>query len=155
MNYEPNTIQWRRGAIVIHDADAKEPRMLMRIMGFNRAGLAKCQYVHPDRPRKLYTNGIEFLHDPTRFGLSPSWGTFNRQALDRVQGEWERMRRWNSRYSTGTKAIITDGEGTFHVTTCGKAFMLTDSAVIQVKGETNGHVMLEFVKAQTADTVQP
>lgn len=33
MNYEPNTIDWQIGDLVLHDADAKEPRMLMVVVG--------------------------------------------------------------------------------------------------------------------------
>jgi hypothetical protein len=69
MNYEPNTTQWQKGDIVIHDADAKEACMLMRVIGYTRDGLCKTKYVDKSRKRTVWKNGIEFLHDPARFGI--------------------------------------------------------------------------------------
>lgn len=70
MNYAPNTTHWRRGCLVIHDADAKREHMLMVVIGFGRDGLVKTQYVDADRhSRKVYTNVMAVLHDPARFGI--------------------------------------------------------------------------------------
>lgn len=74
MNYEPNTIDWPVGALVIHDADAKSPHMLMRVTGRDKDGLYRTQYAYPDRhptawQRKIWRNDKRYLHDPTRFGI--------------------------------------------------------------------------------------
>ena len=69
MNYEPNTTHWKRGDIVIHDADSKTPNMLMKVIGYTRDGLVKTQYVNPQYKRTIYTNELPYLHDPARFGL--------------------------------------------------------------------------------------
>ena len=69
MNYEPNTIRWSKGAFILHDADAKEPKMLMRVIGYTRAGLCKTKYVESDQPRKAYENDLQYLHDPACFNL--------------------------------------------------------------------------------------
>lgn len=67
MNHEPNLIQWHKGAIVIHDAAAKEPKMLMRVIGYTRDGLVKTQYIDKRRKRTIHKNPKESLHDPRRF----------------------------------------------------------------------------------------
>jgi len=70
MNYEPNTVSWRRGDVVIHDADAKREHMLMVVIGFDRDGLVKTRYVSDERPQRIYANELRFLHDPARFGIA-------------------------------------------------------------------------------------
>lgn len=67
MNYEPNTTTWKRGDIVIHDADAKEAGMLMIVTGYTRDHLVKTQYVDPNRTRKIWKNESRYLLDPHRF----------------------------------------------------------------------------------------
>lgn len=69
MNYTPNAIQWRKGDIVIHDADAKQPHMLMRVTGYDRDGLVISEYVDRTHRRKTYRNELRFLHDPALFGI--------------------------------------------------------------------------------------
>lgn len=76
MNYEPNTTHWKIGDLVIHDADAKEERMLMRVVGFTKDGLVRLVYVDPKLQRKWGTkrnsallNRMAVLHDPAKFGL--------------------------------------------------------------------------------------
>lgn len=72
MNYEPNTTHWPIGSIVIHDADAKNASMLMKVLRYNREGLAICIYLRDEhrviRP-KQYPNDLKYLHDPKRFGI--------------------------------------------------------------------------------------
>jgi hypothetical protein len=69
MLYPPNTIQWKKGDIVIHWADAKEPKMLMRVIGYTRDGLCKTQYVDPNRTRQVWTNRVTSLLNPKDFRL--------------------------------------------------------------------------------------
>lgn len=70
MNYEANTTKWKKGDIVIHDADAKEERMLMVVIGYTRDGLVKTEYI--DRIwhyKNRYHNELKYLLDPARFGI--------------------------------------------------------------------------------------
>lgn len=76
MNYEPNTTHWEPGSLVIHDADAKRPDMLMRVVGYGPDGLCVTEYVerrwqdgHGKRMRSPWRNPITVLHTPERFGL--------------------------------------------------------------------------------------
>mgnify|MGYP001597968412 CR=1 FL=1 len=34
MNYDANTTQWKPGDLVLHDCDAKNATMLMRVVGY-------------------------------------------------------------------------------------------------------------------------
>ena len=67
MNYAPNTHQWERGDLVLHDADAKAAKMLMRVKGYTKNGLCKVEYIEPDRTREVYKNDIKYLHDPRQW----------------------------------------------------------------------------------------
>src|SRR5659263_33583 len=76
MNYPENKRTWERGDVVIHDADAKEHRMLMRVIALNRCnGHCITEYVYPgwvyrtQTPKGRYQNGMKSPHDPRRFGL--------------------------------------------------------------------------------------
>ena len=76
MNYKPNVIQWKVGDLVLHDCDAKEGRMLMRVVGFTRNGLVRTAYVDSELqrqwgwpPRSRLINRMVVLHDPARFGV--------------------------------------------------------------------------------------
>lgn len=72
MLYEPNTIDWRVGAIVIHDADAKRYWMLMQVVKIQKNGLIQTKYLFPDGGKsihKIWKNGKEHLLDPKRFGI--------------------------------------------------------------------------------------
>lgn len=78
MNYTPNTRRWQVGDIVIHDADAKNAKMLMRVIGYDAVtGECITAYLYPkyilgmDKP---CTNDIRYLHDPAKFGLSVTGG---------------------------------------------------------------------------------
>lgn len=68
-NDPPNAKHWKKDDLVIHDGDAKEARMLMRVIGYTRDGLVKTQYVDQKRTRKIWVNESRYLHDPFRFGI--------------------------------------------------------------------------------------
>jgi hypothetical protein len=74
MNYEANTIQWKRGDLVLHDADAKKPDMLMEVTGYAKDGRCATRYKTPcpmnGGRRTRWLNSITVLHDPKRFGVS-------------------------------------------------------------------------------------
>ncbi len=73
MNYEPNTTEWQVGDIVIHDADAKNIKYLMRVTKIDRPdGLIETVYINHDEDQ-IYENDAKFLHDPVRFGLNDTW----------------------------------------------------------------------------------
>lgn len=75
MIYEPNVTEWPVGALVIHDADAKRPDMLMRVTGRDKTtGEYTTRYAYPDEQpkpwrRKTWKNDKRYLHDPVRFGI--------------------------------------------------------------------------------------
>ena len=75
MNYKPNTIDWKVGDIVIHDADAKKPRMLMLVIRVQKNGLIVTEYIDENIRRLClflqtkYKNDKKFLHDPKIFGI--------------------------------------------------------------------------------------
>lgn len=73
MNYEANTTQWKPGDLVLHDADAKEMAMLMKVRAIRPDGFVKTRYIHPaygKSTQKVYVNDMACLHDPARFGVS-------------------------------------------------------------------------------------
>lgn len=132
MNYEPNTEQWRWDDLVIHDADAKHPKMLMVVIGFTRDGLVKTQYL--DRrgirngglPRKVYTNEMKVLHNPNRFGINmkgitPHLGT---ERFVQWCDEFDMMKRWNKKYPVGQRVRTTSADGGFETVTGGLAYMM-------------------------------
>lgn len=145
MNYEPNSEQWPRGAIVIHDYDAKEPKMLMKIIGYTRGGLAKCQYVDRRKKREIYPNEFGYLHSPEQFGMRREWGNFSQENLERTQANWERVRRWNYHYKTGQRVMTISADGGFEDVTTGAAHMLGDCDYVHLKR--GGLWSLKFVKA--------
>jgi hypothetical protein len=70
MNYEPNTTTWKLDDLVIHDADAKNVNMLMRVIGYTTDGQCRTVYVDDTRRRgNVFVNDIKYLHDPARFGI--------------------------------------------------------------------------------------
>lgn len=73
MNDTPNTTHWKKGDLVIHDADAKTDKMLMRVIGYTRDGLCKTRYVNRYGSPKVYVNEIAFLHDPQRPDIRARW----------------------------------------------------------------------------------
>lgn len=83
MNYGPNTINWKVGDIVIHDADAKIAGMLMKVVETGcDFGMVRTEYVEdctahkysvlPREELPYYLNDIKYLHDPLLFGIDIS-----------------------------------------------------------------------------------
>ncbi len=76
MNYPANEIRWKPGDLVIHDADAKTPEMLMIVVGYTGSGQCQTRYHQPsDRmsksnKRKVWLNDPKYLHDPARFNIA-------------------------------------------------------------------------------------
>jgi hypothetical protein len=78
MNYEPNTIAWQPGDLVIHDADGKQARMLMRVLEpVDPNGDCHTEYL--DRSLRKTLRDMQprlcqlaHLHDPARFGIDVS-----------------------------------------------------------------------------------
>lgn len=145
MNYEPNLTKWMRDAIVIHDADAKEPKMLMRVTGFTRDGMVKTKYINPALPRREYRNNAIYLHDPARFGI-PVWiATTTRECRESAQLEWERVRWWNNRYPINTRVRTTSADGGFETFTVSAAYYNADCHA-NVTLERGGNWLLQFVE---------
>ena len=73
MNYEENNIDWKIGDVIIHDADAKEERMLAKIVEKKetKEGM-KYRMIYFDKKKNYETwwNSKEPLHDPKRFGIN-------------------------------------------------------------------------------------
>lgn len=79
MNYEPNTVDWKIGDFVIHDADTKVEFMLMKVVKIIPAEetvpksdetIYVTEYVYPNLAEKgFYENVKEFLHDPAKFKI--------------------------------------------------------------------------------------
>lgn len=146
MNYEPNTVSWARGDIVIHDADAKEPHMLMKIIGFTRKELAKCQYVDRNKKRTVYANDLMYLHAPEIFGLNYRWGYSSQKHLQRVQSEFELMCHWNRLYHPGQRILTTSADGGFEAVTTAPAFMYGGGDA-RIRLRPGGEWLLRFVEA--------
>lgn len=159
MNYEPNTEQWRWYDLVIHDADAKHPKMLMKVIGFTRDGLVKTQYLDQrgirknGLPRKVYENEMKYLHAPERFdiftkGLSAH---MSQKEFDTLCCDWDMVRRWNKAYEVGQKVYTTSDDGGFETITGGHAYMWGTSAHIWLKyndDNRGGSWLLRFVEAR-------
>jgi len=97
MIYEANTIEWKPGDIVIHDADSKDHKMLMVVRGIIRyrnedTAQWQSQYLNPEeliphcvmvkygsyeripkrltkQSREIWLNDMKYLHNPARFGI--------------------------------------------------------------------------------------
>lgn len=97
MNYEPNTKEWRPGDLVIHDADAKRPDMLMIVLGLDAYGDYQTIYLDVNRAlhtniakgsrglelrAKVWTNAGHFLHDPARFGIEVPTREHSQKPID-------------------------------------------------------------------------
>ena len=78
MNYEENTTRWKIKDLVIHDADAKQPEMLMMVIGYAKDGRCRTIYAQANRMNgderrrtsQVWENPLSHLHDPKRFGLA-------------------------------------------------------------------------------------
>jgi len=75
LNYEPNPIRWEPGTLVLHDADAKEYRMLLEVTAITGPHTCRVRYVNIP-PRELskecrgeFLSRICNLHDPARWGI--------------------------------------------------------------------------------------
>ena len=73
-NYPENIIRWKEGDVVIHDYDAKNPHLLMKVVKVQKNGLIVTKYIDPDimLPRRnvRFKNDLKFLHNPAKFGIS-------------------------------------------------------------------------------------
>ena len=76
LNYEPNTVEWDRGDLVIHDCDAKTKSMLMIVVGKEWNGMEdrwdyRTAYLYQEDNRKtgVWINDKKFLHAPSRFNI--------------------------------------------------------------------------------------
>ncbi len=121
--YEANTTKWKKGDFVIHHFDAKEPKMLMVVVGYTRDGLCKTQYILKTRSRRIMNNDIQWLHNPERFGIQAFWGNYRQEALEKIQIEWERVRRFNRLYPLNQMVRTTSADGEFIATTKGAAYL--------------------------------
>lgn len=146
MNYPPNTTHWRKGDIVLHDADAKEPRMLMKVIGFTRDGKVKTQYCDLNHKRTIYRNEFKYLHDTKQWGIHPDLGNHTQELMEEYQRRWVHVRRWNRHYPPGITVITTSADGQFVTRTTGAAFFSASGSAL-VTLETGGQWALEFVQA--------
>lgn len=146
--YDPNTEQWQLGDIVLHDADEKSPKMLMKVIGYTSLGRVKTHYVIKDHGRKTYINDLRNLHNPKRFGINPELGTHRKNLIDKYQSEWIRCRVWNYINKPGLLIRTTSADGGFETLTTGEAF-LDDSGNAMVDLERGGRWLLQFVEAVT------
>ncbi len=89
MIYEANTTRWEIGDIVIHDADAKTDRMLMRVVGETDDGRLITRYLDRSVCRDKYENRPDVLHDPYSSGYQyqPTGPT----SIDREEMESEEV----------------------------------------------------------------
>ena len=72
MNDPENTTKWKVGDIVIHDADAKNSKMLMVVTGFLMNDRVVTKYISKDLKTKYKKNNRWFnpnkvLHDPHNY----------------------------------------------------------------------------------------
>jgi hypothetical protein len=146
MNYQANTSHWRKGDIVLHDYDAKEPRMLMKVIGFTRDGRVKTQYCDVTHRRTVWKNNMICLHDPKQWHINPELGHHKQDYLEKYQDNWLRVKRWNMRYPPGTPVIITSADGIGASSTTGQAFFTT-SGDAWVHLKQGGNWSLKFLQA--------
>lgn len=147
MNYKPNTTQWKKGDLVLTDSDAKEPKMLMQVIGYTRDGLCKTQYVFKGRKRTIWKNEVKYLHNPEQWIPGASqWQGYGQEYLASCQQNFENVRRWNRKYRVGQLIITTSADGGFETTTTSKAYLdKAGHAWISLDGIIGGW-SLEFVK---------
>lgn len=143
MNYEANTENWGVGEIVIHDADAKEPRMLMVVIGRDaKTKEIRTQYLlTSEHGRKVWKNDPKYLHDPKRFGLACDWKNFSRKQLKAAQQQFERMRIWNYWHKPG--CVVKNNVFESVVT---RPAYLSQSGRAQLWFERSGAWDLEFIQ---------
>ena len=143
--YKPNKNLWGKGHVVIHDADAKEPKMLMMVIGRTRDGLIKTQYVDKRQKRTIYKNDLKYLHEPELFGLNSRWGVKAQEYFEDVQREFEMVRWWNQIYPevVFVKTMSADGDGLTTYTTGHAKFQSGGYGTVYLKG--HGYWALRFV----------
>lgn len=153
MNYDPNTTQWCEGDLVLHDADAKEPKMLMKVTGYTRDGLCKTQYLFTNRRRKIWKNEIRFLHNPeTWLPGAKYWSILSQDVLEEFQWNFECVRRWNHYRKVGQVVQVTLSNITFETVTTGPAiFSLYKGGSAKVPLQHRGEWSLNLVKALDKD----
>ena len=148
MNYMPNAIKWGKGALVLADSDAKEPKMLMKVIGYTRDGRCKTQYLFKDRVRRIWKNDIKYLHNPERwFSGSRNWKNWSQERLEEIQLNFERVRRWNLNHEIGTLVKTTSVDGGFEAKTRTKAYFDSGGQAFVFLEGVSGWWTLEFVKA--------
>ena len=72
MNYKENKKKWKVGDIVIHDADAKEKRMLMKVIDvvMNEQGYnCHTEYLDKSVDKEQYWSEKKYLHSPKKFKI--------------------------------------------------------------------------------------
>lgn len=122
MIYEPNTVDWQPGDIVIHDSDAKEPKMLMRVIAVtvDKMGIEMIDTEYIRDTNKRCSNLKEYLHDPDRFGINYEQAT--PEAIALAQQDWEKAHYWNWRHKQGAAVRKPVGDGSFDVSIATKAY---------------------------------
>lgn len=146
MNYDPNTTQWRKGDLVLHDADAKEPKMLMKVIGYTRDGLCKTQYLFESHKRTIWENEIAYLHDPEQWlHGAKQWANHRQGILEGYHRNFRSVRLWNRLYPVHTDVVTTSADGAFRTYTITEAKFIDGQAVIWLKR--GGQWALDFVEA--------
>ena len=78
LNYEPNTVKWSPGSLVIHDKDAKKERLLLEVGTTAKVAdghIVRVKYISipedelPPEVRGWFRNPLCVLHDPKRFNI--------------------------------------------------------------------------------------
>lgn len=149
MSKPDNTRQWHKGDYVLHYADAKHPKMLMRVVGFKRDDktLAKCQYVSKKRNmRGFLWNDVKNLHDPEKWGINPAWGKSEPAYFEQICEDWECVRLWNFYRKPGQRVVTSSADGGFITKTTGLAKIGKDGNAL-IPLERGGWWALEFVTA--------
>lgn len=91
---------------------------------------------------KVYQNPREYLHDPKRFGLNPEFGKWDFSTVEKIQKNWERVRRWNRKHKTINVSILYNG---YASVTRGSAY-LSYEGVPEINIEEFGTVDLRDVE---------
>lgn len=73
MNYEPNTINWKVGDLVIHDADEKAERMLMKVIAIFENGRIGTEYLTREGNQPIYHNSKLLTPQPASQKMIRNW----------------------------------------------------------------------------------
>jgi hypothetical protein len=90
--------QWKLHDIVILESDPKEPQKLMKVVGIQRDGLFKTQYIDKRQKRTVLIGPASDLRDPVLYGLSTE--RLSQAQLVLYQEEFQRVQRWNRDHPT-------------------------------------------------------